>query len=283
MLTSSSYAPVDTRSAQRALRAHVLGPGRPRAAAPRPPGARQHRLVEPSTPRRPPSRPPSSSGRAGGRRRSWRGPRSYDRAHGRAAAALAGGAPSASSSRSPTPRSASLSMNELLQRAAQSASARSSRSTPRRSCSSSEDGGARRQAAKGIEEEVERGVRSHRHGLRRAHRGDRPAVVIADVDHADVPKPSCATRASARCSARRSGQRPPLGVLHVGSLIRAVHRRRARPPAGRGRPRRAGDQAFAPTSSTACASAVLQRGLLPDRAAGLAPEVSRRPRATAGP
>ena len=102
-------------------------------------------------------------------------------------------------------------------------------------------------AAKGIEEEVEQGVRIP---LGRGFAGriaaERRAVIIADVDHADILNPIL----------REKGIRSLLGVplLVEGNVSacctsarspRAVHRRRPRPAPARRRPGRARDRARA--------------------------------------
>ena len=104
-------------------------------------------------------------------------------------------------------------------------------------------------AAKGIEEEVERGVRIPLgQGFAGRIAGERVAIFIADVDHADILNPIL------REKGIRSLLGVPLivegnliGVMHVGSLHPRTfgQERSRRAPARRG-PRRAGDRAGHP-------------------------------------
>ena len=104
----------------------------------------------------------------------------------------------------------------------------------------------RARAAKGIEEEVQQGVRIPvGRGFAGRIAAERGPITIDDVDHADILNPIL------REKGIRSLLGVPLlvegrvlGVLHVGTLTRAhVHRRGPRPAPARRRPRRAGDRA----------------------------------------
>ena len=104
-------------------------------------------------------------------------------------------------------------------------------------------------AAKGLEEEVERGVRIPvGGGFAGRIAAERTPIYIADVDHAEVLNPIL------RDKGIRSLLGVPLvvegrsvGVLHVGTLTpREFDQTTTRPAAARRRARRAGDRARPP-------------------------------------
>ena len=232
--------------------AHLLGPGRSRAPAPRPPGPRQHRLVAPS-----PAGPRRALPLLGTRRGPtsfWRGWRSYDRGHDRPRHALAEVA-IRELQRVTDAALASLSMRRAAARAARShrrdprhrhrgvPAARRGRAatwSPRR------PGASRRRSSSGVRIPIGRGFAGRIAAERRA-------VAIEDVDHADILNPIL------REKGIRSLLGVPLlvegrviGVLHVGTLTRAHFTdRRARPAAARRRPRRDRDRARAPARASA--------------------------------
>ena len=127
-----------------------------------------------------------------------------------------------------------------------------------------------------------------RPGLRRAHRGERVAIFIADVDHADILNPIL------REKGIRSLLGVPLivegkliGVLHVGSLTPRTfgHERSRRccsSPRRAPRPRSSAPASLAGSSTSTTSRSALQRSLLPKSPGRRAPALAS-PRATFRP